>query len=83
MKQACQRLGPDRPGPARTVPLSNYLKNHPGFLQEIRPHVGSGDAVPPVKADLRVLPKTAAVVVPGGLCIPDRLERNAASGWEF
>lgn len=69
--------------PAPSQRVSDYLKNHPGLLQEIRPHVGSGDAVPPVKADLRVLPKAAAVVVPGGLCVPDRLDRNSASGWEF
>lgn len=81
MKQARQHLGT---WTARTGLVSNYLENHPGFLQQIRPHVGSDDPVPPVEADLCVLPKTAAVVVPGGLCIPDRLERNAAaSGQEF
>lgn len=73
------RLG--QPG---TGPLSTDLENHPGLLQQIRPHVGSDDAVPPVEADLRVLPKTAAVVVPGGLCIPDGLERRTvASAWGF
>lgn len=57
---------------------SHYLKNHPGLLQEVGPHVGADDAVLPVEADLSVLPKAAAVVVPGGLCVSNRLEGRHA-----
>lgn len=60
---------------------SHYLKHHSGFLQQIGPHVGADDAVPPVKADLRVLPEAAAVVVPGGLRVSYRLgEKKKKSG---
>lgn len=55
---------------------SHYLKNHPGLLQEVRPHVGADDAVLPVEADLGVFPEAAAVVVPGSLCVSNGLEER-------
>lgn len=45
------------------------LGNHSRFLQEICPHVGPDDLISLVEADLRVLPKATAVVVPGRLGI--------------
>lgn len=53
-----------------------HLKDHPGLLQQVGPHVGPDDAVPLVKSDLNVLPETAAVVVAGGFSIPDGLCRK-------
>lgn len=50
-----------------------HLKDHSGLLQQVRPHVGTNDAVPLVKADLNVLSETAAVVIAGGFSIPDGL----------
>lgn len=56
---------------------SYYLENDSGFLQEVGPHVCSDDPVLLVEADLGVLPKTAAVVIPGGLCISYCLRETA------
>ena len=53
-----------------------YLEHHSGFLQEVGPHVGSDDLEPLIKADLCVFPKVTAVVVPGGLCIANRLQKK-------
>lgn len=43
-----------------------HLKHDSRLLQQVRPHVGADDVVALVEADLDVLPKAAAVVVPGG-----------------
>ena len=55
---------------------SAHLEHHSGFLQQVRPHVGPDYAVALVEADLNVLPKPAAVVVPGGLSISNSLSQN-------
>lgn len=43
-----------------------HLKDDSRLLQQVRPHVSADDVVALVEADLYVLPKAAAVVVPGG-----------------
>lgn len=57
------------------------LGNHSRFLQEIRPHVGPDDLISPVEADLCVLPKATAVVVPGRLGISYSLTTTKNTGY--
>lgn len=52
---------------------SAYLEDDPRLLQEIRPHVCPNDVPLSAKADLDILPETAAVVISGGFSIPNRL----------
>ena len=62
---------------------STHLKDHPGLLQQVGPHVGSNDVVPSVKADLDILPKAAAVVIARGFGISDGLFRtNQPKMWK-
>ena len=51
-----------------------YLKDNSGFLQQVSSHVGSYNLVSLIKADFCVFPKPAAVVVAGGLGVPDGLQ---------
>lgn len=53
--------------------LVSDLKHNTGLLQQVRPHVSPSDAAIPIKSNLNVLPKATAVVIPGCLCISDRL----------
>lgn len=55
------------------VHFCSHLKHHSWFLQQIRPHVGTDDAVAAVKANLDVFTKTTAVVISSGLCISNGL----------
>ena len=50
-----------------------YLKDNSGLLQQIGPHVCSDDVPLAAKANLDVLPKSTAVVIPGGFSIPNGL----------
>lgn len=50
-----------------------YLKYYSGFLQKVRSHIRPNDLISSVKTNLCVLPKTAAVVISGCLCIADGL----------
>lgn len=59
---------------------STHLKDHSGLLQQVGPHVGPDDVVPFVKADLNILSKAAAVVIPSGFGIPDGLESTKNKG---
>lgn len=52
---------------------ATHLEDNTGLLQQVRPHVGSDDVVVSAEADLDVLPKAAAVVVPGGFSVPNGL----------
>ncbi len=53
------------------------LKHHSGLFQKVRPHVGSNDAVFPVKSNLDVLPKATAVVVSRRLGVSYSLQPDA------
>ena len=50
------------------------LEHHSGFLQQIRPHVGTDDMVVLIKEDLDVLAKPAAVIISYRLSIPNGLQ---------
>lgn len=53
---------------------ATHLKDHPGLLQQVRPHVGPNDVVLFIKANLNKLPKAAAIVIASGLGISDGLD---------
>lgn len=53
-----------------------HLKDDPGFLQQVGPHVGSDDVTLAPESDLDVLSEAAAVVIPRRLCVPDRLRSS-------
>lgn len=55
---------------------TTHLKDHSGLLQQVGPHVGPNDVVPFIKANLNVLPKTAAVVIASGFSISNGLHRT-------
>lgn len=52
---------------------ATHLEDDPRLLQEVSPHVCPADVSFHPEADLDVLPKAAAVIVPGGFSIPDGL----------
>lgn len=60
-----------------------YLKHNSWFLQQICPHVRPDDVIPPIKANLNVLPESTAVIIPGGLSITYGLDmrRKYTSVW--
>lgn len=53
-----------------------HLKYYSGLLKQIRSHVGTDDVISPIKANLNVFPKAAAVVIAGGFCISNCLHRR-------
>lgn len=53
---------------------ATHLEDHPGLLQQVGPHVGPNDVVLLIKANLNVLPESAAVVVASGLGVPNGLD---------
>lgn len=61
-------------GEVQWLSPATHLKDHPGLLQQVGPHVGPYDVILFIKANLNVLPKSAAVVVASGLGIPDGLD---------
>lgn len=50
-----------------------HLKNNPGFLQQVGPHVSPDDVVVSTENYLDVLPEAAAIVIPGGFSISNGL----------
>jgi hypothetical protein len=53
---------------------ATHLKDHPGLLQQVGPHVGPNDVVLFIKANLNEFPKSAAVVVASSLGVPNGLD---------
>lgn len=63
-------------GEGRMAEPATHLKDHPGLLQQVGPHVGPNDVVLLIKADLDVLPESAAIVVASGLGVPNGLDQQ-------
>lgn len=58
--------------PSQTRPQT-HLEDNARLLQQVSPHVGTDDVVVSAEADLDVLPKAAAVVVPRGFGVSNGL----------
>lgn len=50
-----------------------HLKNNPGLLQQVGPHVSPDDVIVSAENYLDVLPEAAAIVIPGGFSISNGL----------
>lgn len=53
-----------------------HLKDHPGLLQQICPHVGSNDVPLSAKTNLNVLPKPTTIVISCGFSITNGLQKK-------